>query len=61
MTFKTYRATRKNSELLYKALTALGQEVEEITEVSWYWWRHENWFKAGNEAVNFKMQELAIA
>jgi len=58
MTFKTYRATKKNVELLHKAMIELGKEIEEFVKDDYDSFRYFNWFFAGYEDINFKMQEL---
>ena len=61
MKFKTYRATKKNVELLYKAMKELGIEIEEFVKGDYDSFRYFNWHNVCKEVVNFKMQELATA
>ncbi|MDH6363698.1 hypothetical protein M2139_000535 [Enterococcus sp. PF1-24] len=61
MEFKKYRATRRNSELLAKALEAIyGRQEAQYgyLEHDYECWKMDNWHKMFHNVVNFKMQEL---
>lgn len=71
MNFKKYRATRKNVELLRKALNELGYNRYEnystdeaypvkhdINGMELEWFKREFWHNSYTLEINYKMQEL---